>query len=48
MRDIVEPREWRAIESSARWFPSHWAAQRRFEAVAIECAGEQLYPCLGV
>jgi glutathionylspermidine synthase len=48
LRDIVEPREWRAIENAARWFPSHWAAQRRFEAVAVECAGEQFYPCLGV
>ena len=48
MRDVVEPREWRAIERSARWFPSSWVAQQRFEAVAVECAGERLFPCLGV
>lgn len=48
LRDVVEPHEWRAIERSARWFPGSWVAQQRFEAVAVECAGERFYPCLGV
>lgn len=48
LRGVIEPRAWRAIERSARWHPSWWVAQRRFEAVPIP--GEQggLYPCLGV
>ncbi|MCC6407077.1 MAG: glutathionylspermidine synthase family protein [Planctomycetes bacterium] len=48
LRDVVAPREWRAIARSARWFPAHWAAQRRFAALPVEAGGEPLYPCLGV
>jgi glutathionylspermidine synthase len=46
LRDVVAAREWKGIARAARWWPSHWVAQRRFEAVA--CGGEELYPCVGV
>lgn len=48
LREAVEPREWRAIARSARWFPAHWVAQRRFEALPVENQGIPLFPCLGV
>ena len=48
LRGVVETREWKSIARSARWWPAHWVAQRRFEAVALEHDGEALYPCLGV
>lgn len=48
LRGVVGVREWRAIARSARWWPAHWVAQRRFEAVALELEGEALHPCLGV
>jgi glutathionylspermidine synthase len=48
LRGVVGAREWEAIARSARWWPSHWVAQRRFEAVALELGPEDLYPCIGV
>jgi glutathionylspermidine synthase len=48
LRGVVAAREWKAIARSARWWPAHWVAQRRFEAVALELEGETLHPCLGV
>ncbi|MCK6447882.1 MAG: glutathionylspermidine synthase family protein [Planctomycetes bacterium] len=48
IREAVAPREWRSIERSARWFPGHWVAQRRFQAQPVDIAGESYFPCLGV
>jgi glutathionylspermidine synthase len=48
LRDAVETREWRAIARSARWFPGHWIAQRRFDALPVALGDEPLFPCLGV
>lgn len=48
LRGVVGTREWQGIARAARWWPAHWVAQRRFEAVALEHEGEALYPCLGV
>lgn len=48
IRDAVDSREWRAIERSARWFPSHWIAQRRFQALPLDIEGTAHFPCLGV
>jgi len=48
LRDVVEPRQWRDIARSARWFPSAWVAQRRFEAVPVDLQGERAWPCIGV
>ena len=48
LRGVVAAREWQSIARSARWWPAHWVAQRRFEAVALELEGEAFHPCLGV
>jgi glutathionylspermidine synthase len=45
---VVGAREWRAIARSARWWPGHWVAQRRFESIALAFEGEALHACLGV
>lgn len=41
-------KEARAIRRSARWFPRHWIAQRRFETTGVETGTGMVYPCLGV
>ncbi|TAJ23421.1 MAG: hypothetical protein EPO68_03180 [Planctomycetota bacterium] len=48
LRDVVEPKQWRAIARSARWSPSDWVAQRRFDALALDVHGERAWPCIGV
>jgi len=48
MRGVTEDRAWRRIVFGARWRPSVWAAQERFEAVALENYDGAVYPCLGV
>ena len=45
---VTTPKEWRTITRSARWFPKHWAAQRRFEAIPLQVGSELAYPCLGI
>ena len=45
---LTEPRELRRIARAARWWPSHWIAQRRFDALPIEIAGARVFPCLGI
>ena len=41
--------EWRPIRKAVRRSPGWWAAQRRFEAVPFQAAGEEpCYPCVGV
>ena len=41
--------EWRPIRKAARRSPGWWAAQRRFEAVPFQAAGEEpCFPCVGV
>jgi hypothetical protein len=52
LQGVVEPRELRRISRGARWFPSQWVAQRRFDVLpmtgATEGTADVLYPCLGV
>lgn len=48
LRRLVDARDWRGIRRGARWWPSAWAAQRRFEVVPIDVGGVRMYPCLGV
>jgi len=36
------------IRREAWWFPSWWAAQRRFEAVPHRFGEQDVYPCVGV
>jgi glutathionylspermidine synthase len=40
--------QWSKARRSARWFPSQWVAQRRFETLPIETPAGAMYPCLGV
>ena len=48
MRGVTPGKEWNAIRRGAAWFPRHWAAQRRFDALPVEAPGGRVYPCLGV
>lgn len=41
--------EWKPIRKGVRRSPGWWAAQRRFEAVPFQAAGEEpCFPCVGV
>jgi hypothetical protein len=48
MRDIIDRVEMQRIARSARWWPSAWVAQRRFDTTAVEIGGARIFPCLGV
>lgn len=41
-------KEWKQIRREVRWSPRWWAAQRKFTAVPMQVAGEEIYPCVGV
>jgi glutathionylspermidine synthase len=41
-------KEWKQIRREVRWGPRWWAAQRRFTAIPLRVAGEEVYPCVGV
>jgi hypothetical protein len=48
MRDLIDRKQMRQIERSARWWPSAWVAQRRFHPLAVQVGANRLFPCLGV
>lgn len=48
IRASLPPALWRKAARSARWNPSGWVAQRRFEPVTIETPMGRMQPCLGV
>lgn len=48
LRGVASPREWNTIRRSASWFPSHWAAQHRFEMEPVAGPQGPLYPVIGV
>ena len=48
IRGVTAEKEWRQIAGNAARHPRYWIAQKRFEAVAADPEGENLYPCLGV
>ncbi len=48
IRGVTAEKEWRQIAKSAARHPRYWAAQKRFAAIAADCEGQNLYPCLGV
>ena len=48
MRGVTEATEWARIARSARWFPRHWIAQRRFTSTPLIVDGEVHHPCVGV
>jgi glutathionylspermidine synthase len=41
-------KEWKQIRRDVRWSPRWWAAQRKFTAIPMKVAGEEVYPCIGV
>lgn len=45
---VTPPRLWRQIRRAARWFPSEWITQRRFDAVPLAGPHGPVYPCVGV
>lgn len=48
MEDVTSARELTSIQRWARWWPSDWIAQRRFETIPIDSPLGPLHPCLGV
>lgn len=48
LRGIVTDQEMRRIGRYARWWPSSWAAQRRFHPLHVDVGGMRVFPCLGV
>jgi len=48
IRGIIPRREWRAAARSARLFPRHWIAQRRFASRPLPCADGDRHLCVGV
>lgn len=48
MSGITRADELRRIQRSARWWPRHWVAQRRFQTVPVYYGEAAWYPCLGV
>jgi glutathionylspermidine synthase len=45
---LLDRKRDRQIRRAARWWPSQWAAQRRFQVLPIDVGGDLRYPCLGV
>jgi hypothetical protein len=45
---VTPEKEWQRIRRAVRFGARFWAAQRKFEAVPMEVAGEAFYPCIGV
>lgn len=41
-------KDWKLIRRAIRFGPRWWAAQRKFTAVPLKVAGEEVYPCFGV
>ena len=48
MSGVTEAKQLRRLSRDARWFPSGWAAQRRFTATAFHVRGVDLYPSIGI
>jgi glutathionylspermidine synthase len=45
---VTSAKTWKQISNSARWWPSYWVAQKRFEAIPLRHNDEDWYPCIGV
>ncbi|MBL9147567.1 MAG: glutathionylspermidine synthase family protein [Phycisphaerae bacterium] len=45
---VTPERERRRLLRSARWFPKHWVAQRRFRSRPIESPDGPVHACVGV
>ena len=45
---VTPGREMRSITRQVRWWSRAWIAQRRFDVVALDVEGREVFPCLGV
>lgn len=48
MPDVTDTADMQRIARSARWWPSAWVAQRRFNTLSVDVGGTPVFPCLGV
>ncbi len=48
MTGVTEAKHVTRLSRDARWFPSRWAAQRRFAATPFRVRGADLYPSIGI
>jgi len=48
MSGVTEAKQLKRLSRHVRWFPSGWAAQRRFAATAFRVRGKDLYPSVGI
>ena len=48
MHGVTEAKQWRQLSRNVRWFPSGWAAQRRFVATKFRVRDVDLYPSVGI
>ena len=48
IRGVTDERVWKQIRRNVRWWPSHWIAQRRFDAVPVRLGDAMAFPCVGI
>jgi glutathionylspermidine synthase len=48
MSGVTEARQWKRLSRNVQWFPSGWAAQRRFVATVLRVREKDLYPSVGI
>jgi glutathionylspermidine synthase len=48
IRNVAERQQWREAAWSARFWPRHWVAQRRFDVLPLPTPRGNMYACLGV
>jgi glutathionylspermidine synthase len=48
MSGVTEAKPLKRLSRDAQWFPSRWAAQRRFVATPLRVRGVDLYPSIGI
>ena len=48
IRGVTDERVWKQIRRNVRWWPGHWIAQRRFDAVPVRIGSAFGFPCVGV
>ena len=48
MSGVTDAKQWKRVSRDARWFPSGWAAQRRFAATAFRVREKDFYPSVGI
>jgi hypothetical protein len=48
IRELLDARQWRRIRRAARWFPSRWVAQRRFQSMPLPTPLGPRHLCVGV